>query len=251
MPAGIKNVLSFSAISFIAGTVLTASTAVADTTVTPVLSMSITSSDYGTVAFNPSEFGDDWQNANGTFGFAGSTQADDHWALGWSMLVNPDPFVIANYVVTNNSATTQTFTLEVLLPYTEMGPFCKGGSVTGSVTDLNGDGATVSSLLGGSIYSAIIDNNVVMTLLDGASTTTGPFLSGTIGPASFGDPIPSMQYIPDITTNIGINLTFTLTAGDSASFTSIFVVEPGCIPAPGALAMLAVAGLMGGRRRRS
>jgi uncharacterized protein (TIGR03382 family) len=40
---------------------------------------------------------------------------------------------------------------------------------------------------------------------------------------------------------------FSLTAGDSASFTSIFVVE--AIPAPGALALMGLAGLRSRRRR--
>jgi MYXO-CTERM domain-containing protein len=51
-----------------------------------------------------------------------------------------------------------------------------------------------------------------------------------------------------VTTNIAIRLAFTITAGDSASFTSLFVV----VPAPaGAFAMLGLVGLAGGRRRRS
>lgn len=252
MPAGIKNFLSFSATAIVASTVMTTSYAVADTTVIPNLSVSLTSSDTGTTEFNPADFGNTWTNANNTFGFAGSKNAPGAWNLGWSMLVNPDPFVIANFVVTNNSATTQTYTIQVLLPYTATGPFCIGGSVTGSLTDLNGNGASLSSVAGGSIYSAIIDNSVVHTLLDSPFTTNAAaFQSAVVGPADFGTPIPSLPYNADISTNIGINLTFTLSAGDAASFTSIFVVEPGCIPAPGALAMLGVAGLLGGRRRRA
>lgn len=250
MVAGLKNIFTITATAVVASVISTS--AVADTNVIPNLSVSLTSSDTGTTEFNPADFGNEWQNANGTFGFSGSKNSANNWNLGWSMVVNPDPFVIANFVVTNNTAATQTYTIQVLLPYTADGPFCIGGSVTGSLTDLNGNGAKLESLPGGSVYGAIIDNTVVQTLLDSPfSVMAGNFQSAVVGPADFGTPIPSLPYVPNITTNIGINLTFTLSAGDAASFTSIFVVEPGCIPAPGALAMLGIAGLLGGRRRRS
>lgn len=250
MPAGIKQFMSVSAIAFIAVATLSSS-ANADTNVIPNMTMSITT-DQGSSIFNPADYGSAWGNPNGTFSFLGSKGQAGNYGLGWSMLVNPDPFVIANFVVTNNSAFDQTFSITVTLP-TNSGNLNSfiGGSVTGSVTDLNGDGATLSSPAAGSIYSAIIDNNVVETLLDDPfSVSTGAFQSNTVGPADFGSPIPSQPYLPLVTTNIGITLTFTLSAGDSASFTSIFVVEYAVIPGPAGLAMLGVAGLFAGSRRR-
>ena len=88
------------------------------------------------------------------------------------------------------------------------------------------------------------------TLLTGASASAGSFQSATIGPEEFGGPIPSLPY-GAVNQNIAIRLEFTLTAGDAASFTSLFVVEP--IPAPGAAALLGLGGLvgLGGRRRRA
>jgi hypothetical protein len=250
MPAGIKQFMSVSAIAFIAVSTLSSS-ANADTNVIPNMTMSITT-DQGSSVFNPAEYGNAWGNPNGTFSFLGSKGQQGNYGLGWSMLVNPDPFVIANFVVTNNSAFDQTFTITVTLPTNSGGlnSFI-GGSVTGSVTDLNGNGATLSSPAAGSIYGAIIDNNVVETLLDDPfSVSTGAFQSNTVGPASFGDPIPNQPYLPLVTTNIGITLSFVLSAGDSASFTSIFVVEYAVIPGPAGLAMLGLAGLFAGARRR-
>jgi len=154
--------------------------------------------------------------------------------------------IILNFVVTNTSTVTQTFTLTNNIFANIAGPTFITGSVTGTVTDLNGNGATVAALPNGSIYTAIIDLvNPVRTLMDGPafSFSAGQFLSASSAPEQF-------VLEPSIQVNgfIGITLQFTLTAGDQASFTSIFTVEP--IPAPGAL--IALAGLLVlGRRRRA
>jgi hypothetical protein len=156
--------------------------------------------------------------------------------------------IILNYVVTNTSNATQTFTITDNIAANVGGPTFISGSVTGTVTDLNGNGATVAtSPAGSSIYSALIDLGTVRTLMDpGFSFSAGNFLSATGGPQSF-----ALEPSIAVTAFIGITLTFTLTAGDSASFTSIFTVVP--IPAPGAA--VALCGLAGsvalGRRRRS
>ncbi|HMN96790.1 MAG TPA: hypothetical protein PKC43_07085 [Phycisphaerales bacterium] len=245
-----KKLLSLSAIAIATSMVSLAS---ADTTVVPNVTMTISSTLGGTTTFNPANYGSTWQSGYSTFGFAGNNSSAGNWGLGWSMLVNPDPFIVANLAVTNTSMMTQTFTITVQSPIdTTNFPFiCIGGSVVGSITDGNGDGATLTSPVGGSLYSAFVDNNVVGTLLnDPFSVSAGNYLSAGVGPATFGAPIPSLFVPTQATTNFGITLTFTLTAGDSASFTSIFVVE-GCIPGPASLALLAFAGMAGSRRRRS
>lgn len=250
MPVGINTIKTMNAVA-IGAVIFSATVAAADTANIPDLGVSVSSSLGGTTAFNPSDYGSAWQNSNNTFGFSG-TKSTDTFGLGWSMLVNPDPFVIANIVVTNNTAFTQTFSITVSLPVLNFNPpngCCIGGSVTGSVTDLNGNGATFASPALGSVYTANIDNAPVQTLLnDPFNVTTGNFLSKSIGPASFGDPIPSLPW-PCPTQNIGITLSFTLSAGDVATLTSIFVVEE-CIPAPAGLALLGFVGLAAGSRRR-
>jgi hypothetical protein len=255
MPAGFNHVVNTSAI--VAGMVLMATTSLADTTIAPNMSLSLTSSSSGNDTFDPASYGNVWANGNGTFSYSGQKTANGSHKLGWSMIVNPDPFVIANFVVSNTSAVTQTFTLTVTLPLGGVvGPFSEiGGSVTGSVTDLNGNGATLATAAGTPIYQALADGNIAGTLLnDPTSVSTGAFGSAVVGPAQFGDGgpggIPSLPYVA-INTDIAITLTFTLTAGDSASFTSIFAVEASNIPAPGALALVGIAGLVGSRRRRA
>jgi hypothetical protein len=239
----------------IAAAVSFTSAASADTDVIPNLQIDWQAGAYQT-SFLAQDKGIAVNNKNGTFSYFGSvknTPGEPKWNLGWSMTVNPDPFVIANIVVTNNSAFTQTFTLTVTLPIGAIVPASlTGGSVTGTVTDLNGDGATVSApAAGGPIYMSKIDGNDYISLLNaGSSASAGSFLSNVIGPDSFGGPVIPSLLGPAVNATIGITLQFDLTAGDSASFTSIFVVEP--IPGPAGLALLGVAGLVGvGRRRRT
>jgi hypothetical protein len=233
--------------------------ATADTTVLPdlTLHLGVAGSVY---EYNAAEMGSAWSNGNSTFGYAGTVTNslnDAGFSLSWGLLVNPDPFIVGNLVVTNTSNATQTFFLDVSLPIgAALASTLVGGSVTGTVTDLTGDGATLSSVgAGDSIYEALTDVNPDFTggnlagqLLTGASASSGAFQSATIGPAEFGGPaIPSLAFGP-VTTNIAIRLEFTLTAGDSASFTSLFVV----VPAPAGALAFAAFGLVGaGRRRRN
>ncbi|MFO0895742.1 MAG: hypothetical protein U0574_12400 [Phycisphaerales bacterium] len=154
--------------------------------------------------------------------------------------------VTVNYVVTNTSNSTQTFVYEQNIGAL-LGPSSiMTGSVTGTVTDLNGDGAEVTTVgQVGSIYTALIDGVGVRGLLGpGFSFNAGQFLSSTSGSDSF-----TAEPGPGVNSQIGIRFEFTLTAGDSASFTSIFTVN--AVPAPGAIGLLAVAGLVGLRRRRN
>lgn len=139
---------------------------------------------------------------------------------------------------------TQTFSFTVTLPVGVVYPSTIiGGSVAGGIT-ADGNGGTLSGVGGGDIWTALIDGAPVATLL-GGSVSVGAFESGSLGPAAFGQPIPN-QPGPALNGSIAINLTFELTPGDSASFTSVFVVVPG----PAGLALLGVAGCIAGRRRR-
>ncbi len=191
---------------------------------------------------------------DGSFAFEGGASTAN-WVLDYNVIGDPDPFIIANTVVTNISAVTQTFQLFVTLPIfpTIPGQSVMGGSIQGGLT-ADAGGGVLSSALGMSIYQAMIDGFVIgspATLLDDPiSISAGAFGSNSFTPEAFGDMpfIPSAAGPPALV-SIGIMLTFSLTAGDSASFTSIFVVEP-VIPGPGAMALVAVAGVFSSRRRR-
>ncbi len=71
---------------------------------------------------------------------------------------------------------------------------------------------------------------------------------GSSGASSnFGSPTPITG--PGISESIGIELNFSVTTLDQASFTSTVYAVP--IPGPGGLVLLAAAGLVTRRRRRS
>ncbi len=180
----------------------------------------------------------------------GATFGDLH-IDNWSMLVDEDPVVTGITAVTNNSLLTQTYTLIFTLSVLPVTPSSLiGGSIAGSVTDNNGDGATLATTLGDSIYKAQIDASNVAggSLYTNGSVIAGSFLSNTLAPVAFGTPIPSLPG-PAALTDIGIRLKFTLTPGDSASFTSNFVVLP--IPEPGMATLLGLGfGLLGVARKR-
>jgi hypothetical protein len=185
---------------------------------------------------------------DGVFNFAGQDLAPNYF-FSWDINAKADPFVSGNVVFVNNSLSTLTFSLTIIqlvnpavLPSSLM-----GGSVAGGLTtDL--DGGSLASVGDTPVWNALIDGNVVASLLTNPFSVGNPGAgSAAIGPESFGTPIPSLPG-PAALTSIAINLTFSLTPGDQASFTSIFVVN--AIPGPAGLALLGLAGVMTGSRRR-
>ncbi len=204
----------------------------------------------GELVYEGSSIGEPTEGAVYTYEGDASGQG---WGLSWDVEGDPDPFVIANTALTNNAAVTQNFQLMVTLPIFPQitGSSLIGGSVQGGIT-ADGSGGTLSSLAGISIYQAMIDGLTIgepgALLDDPSSVSAGAFLSNSFTPEAFGDVpmIPSAPG-PQVLNSIGILLSFSLTAGDQASFTSVFVAE---VPSPAPLALFGVAGLAAIRRRR-
>lgn len=167
--------------------------------------------------------------------------------LNWNLHLDQDPTVLNFFALQNNLTTAQTFTITVSIPTagTFGPPVTIQGSIGGSITDANGNSVTLTTAGASPIYTALVDNVSVQTLLNSPQTfTAGSFGSQTFGPASFG---PSSVGIA-ATSSIGITVRFTLSPGDIASYTSVFTL----IPEPTTLVLLAT-GLAGmahfGRRR--
>lgn len=160
----------------------------------------------------------------------------------------PSASVSANFTLVNAAAVTNTFvvttTVPITIPFPNTG---MRGSFSGSVLDNSAsqNGATIAAPAGDSMYSALIDGGVVRTLRDDPFSVTAPGgLSQSIPTTNFG--VPAFEAGPAAVNTISIRNRFTLTADDSATNSSTFIITP----APGAAALVGVAGLVGLRRRR-
>lgn len=149
---------------------------------------------------------------------------------------DPDPFVLNNILITNTTNATQIYTVGIALPTTFPAPNIISGNVRTDVIDGGGAaGATVATVPNFPIYAAQIDFNTVATLQNDPFSVIAPAAGSASSSATFG---PTANAVP-VNSNIGIQLRFSLTAGDTASILSRFDVV--AIPEPTALCLGALA----------
>lgn len=169
------------------------------------------------------------------------TGSDDQWRVDWDCVANSDPFVDATIVVTNTDIVTHTYTMFMPLAIVPIAPVTSmSGSVSSTLVGAPFVGGALAAGLS-PVYQGYIDGGNVANLwnpgyvlatTDSDSDTTA--FGSTPGPAAL--------------TTIAIKLEFTLTAGSSATVTGIFDIQ--AVPAPAGLALLGLAGITRGRRRR-
>jgi hypothetical protein len=174
--------------------------------------------------------------------------AGGDWLLSWNFNASntgPQAFTAGNYVIQNLSSNDITFEIRVSLPTALAGtPWLYGGSVSGGLTT---QGAGSISSVGSALWTASSGTNQIGTLFnDPFSVVRTEAGSSSLGFESFGNPIPSLPG-PDLGSDLSITLKFILSGNSSASFTSVFVA---LVPAPGAVALLGLGGLLGASRRR-
>lgn len=164
-----------------------------------------------------------------------------------SVTVLADPVINLNFAVQAASSDT-TFTITSgLLSFPEIDGAIGAASAGVTVTDIDGNGASISPF-GSSMYHAHYNGDwpagTLFADLLGSAVSAGAFQTGSGdedypgggGFVGVGDDIVSMSAA----------WTFTLSAMDLASGSSTFVI----IPAPAGVAVLGIAGLVAARRRR-
>lgn len=193
-----------------------------------------------------SNFGTVQQTGANEWLFSGSYSASPGTVLSWTYLVDPDPFVVGTFTMTNETSAVRDYIVDFSLPIAPaLSASLLSGQVAGTLTDANGSGsALLTSVGGGFVYSALADEVLVQGLMANAiqqvTVTNG---TSSFSGGSFGFPTPIAG--PAINQTIGIRFAFSLSAGDSVSFSSVFVANP--VPGP---TSLMVAAIFGGIRRR-
>lgn len=164
--------------------------------------------------------------------------------VNFTELLVADPIVSLGFnVQAGGSATTFTISTALLSFPALLNPI---GSASGSltVTDTNGDGASLTGVSGAPIYewdyNGFVPGGTTFASFIN-SVIAGPFQSN-VGNANLG-PVG----IPGSVGDISGRVSFELSANDIASGTGTFVVE---IPTPGTLGLASIAGLIALPRRR-
>jgi hypothetical protein len=201
-------------------------------------------------------------NPDGTFSLSGIGYGTT-FQCDWALDVNPDPSISGSFTLTNLSATTQNFIMNVTLPVAGglLAPTVMGGYVGSALNgveffDQNNDSTVTLASVGSTpIYQAQLDNSAVTVqgLLSGSFTAFGgPGAYGNISQLLWGTPIPSAPG-PGFATNMRVRTTLSLTGGDRVTIPVNFVIEHVAVPEPSSLALigLGLAAIAGLRARRS
>lgn len=156
-----------------------------------------------------------------------------------------DPAVNLNFAVTAGGANT-TFTIQsALLSFPVMNNPVGYASATATLTDINGNGASLTGLLGNNndLYQASVNGSAWAYLVD--SFTAGAYAMA-VGQDRRPVTAPNWETIPGAVSSMQSMYSFTLSAGDSASGTSHFEIV---VPEPATLALLGL-GCVALRKRK-
>lgn len=164
-----------------------------------------------------------------------------------SVAVIEDPVVSVNFNIASTALNTAFTISSPLLSFPAMTNAEGAASAALSITDLGGDGVTLTPMGAGaytSNYNGLVPGGSPFANLLGAPVVAGPFSTTVVSQEFPGGGL----YVPiaGSVSDISARWQFTLSPDDLASGTGVFTV----VPAPSALGLLALGGLVGGRRRR-
>jgi len=160
---------------------------------------------------------------------------------GWNPVTNSG-FTSGNFVVKNESASAQDYSITIGLIGTAAGPLTISGSVGGQFLNASfGLGSLTSSE---PLWAALFDGSPVRSEFNNTLVFAQPFQIVSLGNANFSGIVVPTSAV----SNISIRLNFRMSAGSEMSFTSTFAFQS--VPTPGALALITLAGAVGQRRRR-
>jgi hypothetical protein len=187
---------------------------------------------------------------NGTLANAGNWNA--YYNINASSTIagsSASAYQTGSFSITNLTAGTVTYLITLALPTDvgtpQSGSFTFSGSVSGTLIT-GGAGMLQTVGAGTSLWTAQTGGSVVDTLFD------DPFMvqRSSAGATNFGSQSFTGMSSSTFGDTIGMTFSFRLSAGSTASFTTALNGSGTVIPAPGALALLGCAGLVGNRRRR-
>lgn len=199
-----------------------------------------------------STIGNSMDNMDGTSTYMGTDSVTmmvdgsptNVWDYSWNLTADPDPFISGSFTVTNTSTMMQTFDITFGLPISPS--FTNGymtGSLSGSYFDADNSGSATLNL---NTWDGLIDGASQMSLFGFAGPCIGTGCSVTLGEITDG---PTL-YSGDVNSTIGIHMNFSLSAGDTVTFDTLFDVTPVPVPAAVWLFGSGLLGLVGVARRK-
>src|SRR5262249_45081398 len=196
----------------------------------PVISVDITSAGGG-YGYAISQEG--VANPDGTFslsGLAGGAAVGASFQCDWSITVNQDPSILNTFSMTNITAVTQQYTMNVTLPIALLAPTTVQGGYFGDAlngttyTDANLDSSVTLATVGANpFYSALVNGILSQGLGSFVLTANSgpPGVQGDISQQTWGAPIPSAPFGP-ANVNIRIRWQFSLSPRASLSTHAFF-----------------------------
>ena len=155
-------------------------------------------------------------------------------------------------VFTNNTAADKVFDVSNFLTLSHsLGNTGGSGSLAIVVSDIRGGGAYLKGVGSSAVFSTFVQSTKVGELASTNSFAPFAVVAGTFGQMSYSDNFAREYFgaVANANDVLQTQLKFILSAGDQAVVSGTFVVVS-AVPAPGAFALICMAGGVGLRGRR-